>query len=88
MTHRVVRCQDLNGIRTCDLSACSIVPQPTTLPRVPLCKNEQLQLQDSLQTAVRQLPGSKDVNKEAEEATAMEAITRRQLVKIQQTKKT
>jgi hypothetical protein len=26
---------DLIGIRTRDLPACSIVPQPTTLPRVP-----------------------------------------------------
>jgi hypothetical protein len=24
-----------SGIRTCDLPACSIVPQPTTLPRAP-----------------------------------------------------
>jgi hypothetical protein len=26
----------LIGTRTCDLPACSIVPQPTTLPRAPL----------------------------------------------------
>jgi hypothetical protein len=26
---------DLIGNRTCDLPACSIVPQPTTLPRAP-----------------------------------------------------
>jgi hypothetical protein len=26
---------DLIGIRSCDLPACSIVPQPTTLPRAP-----------------------------------------------------
>jgi hypothetical protein len=31
---------------------------------------------------VRQLPDSKDVNTEAEKATALEAITRRQPVKI------
>jgi hypothetical protein len=37
---------------------------------------------------VRQSPASKDVNTEAEEATALEADTRRQLVKIQQTEKT
>jgi hypothetical protein len=37
---------------------------------------------------VRQSPASKDVNTEAEEVTALEAVTRRQLVKIQQTKKT
>jgi hypothetical protein len=33
---------------------------------------------------VGQSPGSKDVNTEAEEATALEAVTRRQPVKIQQ----
>jgi hypothetical protein len=36
---------------------------------------------------VRQSPVSKDVNTEAEEATALEAFTRRQQVKIQQTEK-
>jgi hypothetical protein len=36
---------------------------------------------------VRQLPASKDMNMEAEEATALEAITRRQPAKIQQTEK-
>jgi hypothetical protein len=37
---------------------------------------------------VRQLPVSKDVNMEVEEVTALEAVTRRQPVKIQQTEKT
>jgi hypothetical protein len=37
---------------------------------------------------VRQSPATKDVNTEAEEATALEAFARRQLVKIQQTDKT
>jgi hypothetical protein len=37
---------------------------------------------------VRQSSASKDVNTEAEEATALEAVTRRQPVKIQQTEKT
>jgi hypothetical protein len=32
---------------------------------------------------MRQLPASKDVNTKAEEATALEAVTRKQLVKIQ-----
>jgi hypothetical protein len=36
---------------------------------------------------VKQSPASNDVNTEAEEATALEAITRRQPVKIQQTEK-
>jgi hypothetical protein len=36
---------------------------------------------------VRQSSASKDVNTEAEEATAMNAVTRRQPVKIQQTEK-
>jgi hypothetical protein len=37
---------------------------------------------------VRQLPASKDVDMEADEATALKAITRRrQPVKIQQTEK-
>jgi hypothetical protein len=34
---------------------------------------------------VRQSPDTKDRNTEAEEATAFEAVTRRQLVKILQT---
>jgi hypothetical protein len=38
--------------------------------------------------AVRKWPASKDMNTEAEEATALDAITRRQPVKTQQTKKT
>jgi hypothetical protein len=36
----------------------------------------------------RQSLASKDVNTEAEKATALEAVTRRQPVKIQQTEKT
>jgi hypothetical protein len=36
---------------------------------------------------VRQSPASKDVNRDAEEATALEAITRRHPVKMQQTEK-
>jgi hypothetical protein len=34
---------------------------------------------------VRQSPASEDVNMEAEEATVLEAVTRQQPVKIQQT---
>jgi hypothetical protein len=34
---------------------------------------------------VRQSPASKNMNTEAEEGTALEAVTRRQPVKIQQT---
>jgi hypothetical protein len=30
---------DLNGNQTRNLPACSIVPQPTTLPRAPQCKH-------------------------------------------------
>jgi hypothetical protein len=37
---------------------------------------------------VGQSPASMDVNTEAEEATALEAVTRRQPVKMQQTEKT
>jgi hypothetical protein len=37
---------------------------------------------------VRQSPASKDVNTEAEEATTLEAVIRRQPVKIQQSEKT
>jgi hypothetical protein len=37
---------------------------------------------------VRQSPANKDENMEAEEATALEAVTRRQPVKTQQTEKT
>jgi hypothetical protein len=37
---------------------------------------------------VRQSSVSKEVNRKAEEATALEAVTRRQPVRIQQTEKT
>jgi hypothetical protein len=37
---------------------------------------------------VRESPASKDVNTEVEEATALEAVTRQQPVKIQHTEKT
>jgi hypothetical protein len=37
--------------------------------------------------AARESPASKDVNKEAEETTALKAVTRRQLLKIQETEK-
>jgi hypothetical protein len=36
---------------------------------------------------VRQSPASKDVNTEAEAATALKAVTRRQPLKLQQTEK-
>jgi hypothetical protein len=41
----------------------------------------------ALVLVVRQSPASKDMNMKAEEATALEAVTRRQLVKIWQTDK-
>jgi hypothetical protein len=41
----------------------------------------------SNELVVRQLPANKDVNTEAEDATALGAVTRRQLVKTQQTEK-
>jgi hypothetical protein len=37
---------------------------------------------------VRESTGSKDVNTEAKEATALKAVTRREPVKMQQTAKT
>jgi hypothetical protein len=37
---------------------------------------------------VRQTPGRKDVNTETEEATVLEAVTRRQRVKVLQAEKT
>jgi hypothetical protein len=37
---------------------------------------------------VRQSPANKDENMEAEEATALEAVTRRQPVEIRETEKT
>jgi hypothetical protein len=63
-----------------------------SVPR--LYNEEQLRLRESLETSVgraedvRQLPASKDENMEAEEATTLETVTRRQPVKIQQTEKT
>jgi hypothetical protein len=63
-----------------------------SVPR--LYNEEQLRLRESLETAVRRVElvmrqslASKGVNTEAEEATALEAVTRRQPVKIQQTEK-
>jgi anti-sigma factor RsiW len=41
----------------------------------------------STEWVVRQSPASKDAKTEAEEATVLEAVTRRQPVKIQQTEK-
>jgi hypothetical protein len=41
----------------------------------------------SVELLVRYSPATKDVSTEAEEATALEAVTRQQLVKIQQTEK-
>jgi hypothetical protein len=32
---QLIKSSDLVGIRTRDLPVCSIVPQPTTLPRAP-----------------------------------------------------
>jgi hypothetical protein len=62
---------------------------------VPRIYNEkQLRLREGLETAVRgvgvmrQSPASKNVSTEAEEATALEAVIRRQPVKIYQTEKT
>jgi hypothetical protein len=37
---------------------------------------------------MRELPPGKDVNTEANKATVLEAVTRRQPVKLQQTEKT
>jgi hypothetical protein len=65
----------------------------------PRLYNEgQLPLEGSLEKAVRRVGGwcemaaslevSKDVNTKAEKATALGAVIRRQLVKIQQTEKT
>jgi hypothetical protein len=59
------------------------------LPR--LYNEEQLRLREYLETAARGVGGlmwnSKDVDTEAEEATALEAVTRRQPMKIKQTEK-
>jgi hypothetical protein len=50
--------------------------------------DRQSQCDFDLSLVVRQSPASKGVNTEAEEAMALEAVTRRQPVKIQQTEKT
>jgi hypothetical protein len=52
---------------------------------VPRCFNQDKSV---IWFVVRQSPASKGVNTEFEEDTAMEAVTRRQPVKIQQTEKT
>jgi hypothetical protein len=43
---------------------------------------------EECELVVRQSPASKDVNAEAEEATTLEAVTRRQPVMIQKTERT
>jgi hypothetical protein len=43
---------------------------------------------EELVLVVRRPPTGKDVNTETEEATVLEAVTRRQQVKIEQTEKT
>jgi hypothetical protein len=73
-----------------------ILEEAFSMRSVPRQYNEeQLRLWESLETAVwragvavRQSPASKDVSTEAEEATALEAVTRQWLVKIQQTEET
>jgi hypothetical protein len=40
----IEKSSDLIGTRTHDLLICSIVPQPTTLPRVPWIMNEHWEL--------------------------------------------
>jgi hypothetical protein len=47
-----------------------------------------LGVSQSNELVVRQLPTSKDLNTEAEEAMSLEAITRQEQVKIQQIEKT
>jgi hypothetical protein len=47
-----------------------------------------LRVSPSNELVVRQAPCSKDVNTEAEKAKALEAVTRRQPMKIQQTEET
>jgi hypothetical protein len=42
-------CNDLNGTRIRDLPACSIVPQPTTLPRVPFITGRSVFCENLLQ---------------------------------------
>jgi hypothetical protein len=52
---------------------------------VPRCYKQD---KSTVNLVVRQSLAIKDVNMEAEEATVLEAVTRRQPVKIQQTEKT
>jgi hypothetical protein len=52
---------------------------------MPRCYKQE---KSRILVVVRQSPASKDVNMEAEEATALETVTRRQPVKIQQSEKT
>jgi hypothetical protein len=55
-----------------------------SLGSVPKCYNLD---ESTVKLVVRQSQASKDVNTGAEEATGLEAVTRRQPVKIQQTEK-
>jgi hypothetical protein len=52
------------------------------------CKRVLRRQTEEYELVVRQSPANKDVNTEAEEATALEAVTRRKPVKVQQTEKT
>jgi hypothetical protein len=55
-----------------------------SLRSVPMCYKQD---KSTVQSVVRQLPESKGVNIETEETTTLEAVTRRQPVKIQQPEK-
>jgi hypothetical protein len=54
------------------------------MPSVPRCYKQD---KSRVQLVVRHWSASKDVNTEAEGATALQAVTRQRLVKTQQTEK-
>jgi hypothetical protein len=42
---KLKKCNDLIGTRTRDRPACSVVPQPSTLPRAPGCAKYRVEVQ-------------------------------------------
>jgi hypothetical protein len=70
------------GLCDSDMTQKYILGEVYSVLSVPRCYAQD---KSRVQSVVRQSPANKDVNTEAEEPTILEAVTRRQPVKIQQT---
>jgi hypothetical protein len=68
-----------------DATIGKLLEEIRSVRSVPRCYKQD---RSRLRLVVRQSPGSKDVNIEAEGTTALEAVTKRQPLKMQQIAKT